>query len=300
MTTVAPEGPVWVVVAHYGAPEPTVRLVAALRSATVTPARIVLVDNQGDLAVDEDDVVSVSRPGFNSGFGAAHARGVAAALAGGAAWIWLLNNDAEPAPDCLERLIAAGAATPRAGLLSPLIRYRDDGACWYAGGAVSPRTLSVTHLTSPPHPQPYATGFVTGCAPLLSAGAARDLAPLDDGLFMYYEDVDWSLRAVRGGWRLLVVPCAVVLHDVPREDGRRVFSDAAIYYMTRNRLLVARQLGGMALPAVAGAAWAGKQLLKSPSRAAATRRLRAWAHGLRDGVAGRRGPAPALIGGRQA
>jgi hypothetical protein len=207
--------------------------------------------------------------------------------------VWLLNNDARPAADCLERLLGAGAAAPEAGILSPLVRYRAGGDCWYAGGTVSARTLDVRHLHAPCSRRPYETGFVTGCAALLRAATLRDLAPLDIGLFMYYEDVDWSLRATAREWRLLVVPAAEVVHDVLREGGRRVFSDAAIYYMTRNRLLVARSRVGLALPALAGVRWGCRQAAKSRSWPVALRRLSACARGLRDGLAGRRGPAPA-------
>ena len=243
---------VWAVVPHYGPPGPTLDLLEVLAAATVVPDGIVVVDNQGGLELDEDERVAVLRPGFNTGYGMAVERAADAALSGGADWLWVLNNDARPAADCLERLLEAGAADPRAGILSPLIRYRAGGELWYAGGGVSPRTLDVRHLHVAQGAAPYATGFVTGCAPLLRAALVRELAPLDDGLFMYYEDVDWSLRALDGGWRLLVVPGAALVHDVHRERGRRVFSDAAIYYMARNRVLVARRRGGVAPGAAAG------------------------------------------------
>ena len=212
---------VWAVVPHYGPPGPTLDLLEVLAAATVVPDGIVVVDNQGGLELDEDERVAVLRPGFNTGYGMAVERAADAALSGGADWLWVLNNDARPAADCLERLLEAGAADPRAGILSPLIRYRSGGDVWYAGGSVSPRTLDVRHLHEAQGAAPYATGFVTGCAPLLRAALVRELAPLDDGLFMYYEDVDWSLRALDGGWRLLVVPGAALVHDVHRERGRR-------------------------------------------------------------------------------
>ena len=60
---------------------------------------------------------------------------------------------------------------------------------------------------------------------------------------MYYEDVDWCLRALASGWQLLVVPGAVVEHDVEFVQGRRRFSDLAVYYIVRNRLLVAQRWG---------------------------------------------------------
>jgi len=290
---------VWAVVPHHGPPGPTLALLETLAAATVVPSRILVVDNQGGLEVDEGERVAVLRPGSNTGYGMAVERAAEEALAGGADWLWVLNNDARPAADCLERLLEAGAASPRAGILSPLIRYRAGGDVWYAGGGVSPHTLGVRHLHEAQGAAPYATGFVTGCAPLLRATLVRELAPLDDGLFMYYEDVDWSLRALDAGWGLLVVPEAETVHDVRREGGRRVFSDAAIYYMVRNRLLVARRRGdlspavggGRASPAAAAALWALRQAAKSRSLPEARRRLSACGRGLRDGLAGRRGPA---------
>lgn len=299
---------VWAVIPHFGPPEPTLELLDELRSATVAPARVVVVDNDGGLALDDDETVRVLRPGFNSGYGAAVAAASDAALAAAADWLWVLNNDARPAADCLERLLEAGAAAPRAGILSAVIRYRSGGDIWYAGGTVSPRTLEVRHLHAVRGRRPYWTGFITGCAPLLRAALVRELSPLDDGLFMYYEDVDWSLRALEHRWGLLVVPGAEVVHDVRREGGRRVFSDAAVYYMVRNRLLVARLRGGLAPaaaaglasptavgtlapPAGAGALWGLRQAAKSRSLPEARRRLAACGRGLRDGFAGRRGPA---------
>ncbi|MBN1773915.1 MAG: glycosyltransferase family 2 protein [Deltaproteobacteria bacterium] len=313
---------VWAVIPHYGPPEPTLELLDELRSATVAPARVVVVDNDGGLALDDDETVRVLRPGFNSGYGAAVASASDAALAAGADWLWVLNNDARPAADCLERLLEAGAAAPRAGILSAVIRYRTGGDVWYAGGTVSPRTLEVRHLHAVRDRSAYRTGFITGCAPLLRGALVRELSPMDDGLFMYYEDVDWSLRALDAGWELLVVPGAEVVHDVRREGGRRVFSDAAVYYMARNRLIVARRrgglasaaagglavpvagrlpspaaAGGLALPAAAGALWGLRQAAKSRSLPEARRRLSACGRGLIDGLAGRRGPARGAGGG---
>lgn len=324
---------VWAVVPHYGPPGPTLDLLEVLVATTVAPDRIVVVDNQGGLELEEDERVAVLRPGSNSGYGTAVETAAVEAMAAGADWLWVLNNDARPAADCLERLLEAGVADPRAGILSPLIRYGAGGDLWYAGGVVSPRTLDVRHLHEAQGAAPYATGFVTGCAPLLRATLVRELAPLDAGLFMYYEDVDWSLGALAAGWRLLVVPAAELVHDVPRERGRRVFSDAAIYYMTRNRLLVARRRGGsaaraaagdlvppaaagrpvpaaarglappaaggqLALATAAGALWGLRQTAKSRSPAEAWRRLAACCHGLRDGRAGRRGPRGGSAGHR--
>lgn len=40
----------------------------------------------------------------------------------------------------------------------------------------------------------------------------EDLGLLDDGFFMYFEDVEFCFRARRGGWRILHEPAARVVH----------------------------------------------------------------------------------------
>ena len=158
--------------------------------------------------------VEVMRPGRNIGFAAAVRAGSLRAAAAGADWVWVFNNDALATEACLERLLAAAEAAPRAALLSPVIAFPGGSGIWYAGGDVRPRSLSIRHWTAVRGDTPYPTGFVTGCAPLVRTAFILEQGPPDQSLFMYYEDVDWCLRALSSGWQLLVVPGAVVEHDV--------------------------------------------------------------------------------------
>jgi GT2 family glycosyltransferase len=109
---------------------------------------------------------------------------------------------------------------------------------------------------------------------------------------MYFEDVDWSLRAQAAGWRTLLVPAALAVHDAKYEHGRRHFSPLAIYFMTRNRLLLARRWGYPGAAFAASLSWGARQLAKCRSAASATRVTLAVSAGLWHGLAGRRGPAP--------
>jgi len=59
----------------------------------------------------------------------------------------------------------------------------------------------------------------------------------DARLFAYCEDVDFSLRARRAGFRVLVVPAALVHHGTTYTDARRA---QRVYYSVRNLLAVMR------------------------------------------------------------
>ena len=287
---------VWAVIAHYGDAAATARAVRSLQSGRTAPAAILVVDNGGGLP--ELPGVEVMRPGRNIGFAAAVRAGSLRAAAAGADWVWVFNNDALATEACLERLLAAAEAAPRAALLSPVIAFPGGSGVWYAGGDVRPRSLSIRHWTAVRDDAPYPTGFVTGCAPLVRAEFILAQGPPDESLFLYYEDVDWCLRALASGRQLLVVPGAVVEHDVEFFHGRRRFSDLAVYYMVRNRLLVAQRWGTGPAAFAGACSWGGRQALKGRGARPAARTALAVAAGLAHGLLGRRGEAARSLAAR--
>jgi GT2 family glycosyltransferase len=126
---------------------------------------------------------------------------------------------------------------------------------------------------------------------LVPRAALELVGPLDEALFAYAEDVDWSLRARAAGLRIVVVPASVVRHRVSASTGGAASADS-IYYALRNGLAVAERsapLGRLATArrrAEAVAAFAAQALRsRSPLRG-----LRGVAEGLRDAARGRLGP----------
>jgi GT2 family glycosyltransferase len=54
--------------------------------------------------------------------------------------------------------------------------------------------------------------FVSGAALLLRGEAIDTIGMLDEQYFLYAEESDWQLRAVRAGWRVGVFPGATAVH----------------------------------------------------------------------------------------
>jgi GT2 family glycosyltransferase len=284
---------VWAIVAHYGDPATTLATVASLRAADRVPDVVLVVDNQGDYEAGAGE--QVLRMAANVGFAGAAVAGAGEALRAGADWLWFVNNDADVAPDCLAALLAAAAEAPRAGLLSPVITYADGGGVWFAGGSVDERSFAAGHAVVPQPGRSYETGFATGCALLARAALAREIGLPDAGLFMYLEDVDWSVRARAAGWGVRVAPAARVRHAVPRRGGRRVFSPLAVYYIVRNRLLLAGRRGTLRFALVPAALWGLRQMAKTRSAGEAARLGCALACGLVHGLAARSGRMPRAL-----
>src|SRR5207237_2225464 len=57
--------------------------------------------------------------------------------------------------------------------------------------------------------------WVTGCCLLVRRDCLRDLGGLDEGFFLYYEDVDLCRRARERGWSVWYEPGLRVIHHRP-------------------------------------------------------------------------------------
>jgi GT2 family glycosyltransferase len=88
------------------------------------------------------------------------------------------------------------------------------------------------------------TDWVAGAALMARRGVLESVGLLDEGYFLYYEDVDLCLQARRAGWSCWYVPEARVVHLVgrstgvtdPRRRARRpaYWFDARRRYFTKN------------------------------------------------------------------
>lgn len=229
-----------VVVVNYGAHR---MLAEHLTALTGLPGvRVVVVDNlfsAGEraavTALAADRGWTLVPVDGNPGFGAAVNEGVARAAAEGAEHVVLLNPDAVLAEPVLRALVGAAAADPDA-LVCPRITDA-TGAEWFAGGALDlrdgrTRTRGVD-VTAVAHP------WVTGACLAFSLSLWQRVGGFDDRYFMYWEDIDLSLRVVAGGGRIVVRRDLEVTHLVGgTQDG---VGKSALYcrYNCRNRLLFA-------------------------------------------------------------
>jgi GT2 family glycosyltransferase len=288
------------VVLGWNGREDTLACLSSLRAATYPDLSVVVVDNAStdggaDAVASRFPEATVIRLDENRGFAGGVNVGVEAALESGADLVLLLNNDTtvdagflEPLVDAVEKGVGAACAQILEG---------DGSRIWYAGAAYDPRRGHQGRHTGygqPPRPAsvpPYETDRACGGAMLVPRSALDLVGPLDESLFAYAEDVDWSLRAHEAGLRIVVVPASVVRHRVSASTGGASSPDS-LYYALRNGLVVAERaaplgrLGTVRRRVEAAAAFV-VQALRSPSR---SRGLRAVADGLRDAARGRLGP----------
>lgn len=68
------------------------------------------------------------------------------------------------------------------------------------------------------HSEPMEVDWVSGAAMLVRRKAIEVVGMLDEGYFMYCEDVDWCWRMRRAGFKVFYVPSAVITHAIGRSS----------------------------------------------------------------------------------
>ena len=211
-----------------------------LRAQTRPPERIIVVDNAShDGSADrlESDYPDVEIVRLDCNLGFAAANNLAARRAEAVEWLALLNPDAFPEPDWLERLLATARAHPDCASVGA--RLVDAGNPGRLDG-----TGDVYHVSGLAWRRDHGKLVGAGAgeageifAPCAAAALYRRAAffeagGFDEDYFCYFEDVDLGFRLRLLGYSCRYAPEAVVRHVGSAVTGRR--SPFSLYHGHRN------------------------------------------------------------------
>lgn len=250
---------VWAVVLSWNNFVDTDECLASLLGQDYPNYRVALVDNGSDddslcrLKERWAGQVRFLEMGANLGVPAGYNAGLRLALAEGAQYVLLLNNDIVVAPTLISELVRGFGGSDRVAAVGPVIVYYDlRDRIWYAGGVYN-RLLGYTRhsamnkslsAVAPGSRGTYTTDYVTGCAIMISRRALEEVGLLDESYFLYQEDADWCLRARLKGYTCRVVGRPLVAHKVSLTLGFRgsnVLSSRSAYFYGRNAFRLAQR-----------------------------------------------------------
>jgi GT2 family glycosyltransferase len=185
--------------------------------------------------------VEVLEVGKNLGFTGGNNIGLRFALDRGADYVLLLNNDTVVDSRFLREMLAVATVSEEIGFVSPKIYFLDPpDLLWFAGAKFSTVT-GYGHVIGYREPDRGQYDDVQtidrpcGCSLLVSRRLCREAGLMDEGLFLYVDEVEWMLRARKHGFRACYAPKAKVWHKVSASVGRESHQDA-FYYGVRNTL----------------------------------------------------------------
>jgi GT2 family glycosyltransferase len=281
------------VIISYNGSADTVECVGSLLESSHPGLRIVVVDNGSSpplsLPPGHADV-EVVRLEANLGYSGGVNVGIGRALNTGADAVFVLNNDTIFAADAVARL--AAELKGDVGIVAPRIYYAaDPGLIWSDGFMAHPWTLEMRggrrgQREGKDEEPVRAVDYVAGCAMLIHRSVLDAIGLFDEGYFaLYYEDLDYCIRARRAGFGILTVPAAHVWHKVALTFGLQ--SPRRQYLMAYGSVRFFVKHAGRRWPlvAIARTASLGKtagRLIIRGQRSQLAAHLRGLRDGLRD------------------
>ena len=180
----------------------------------------------------------------NLGFAGGANLAIREALADGADYVLLMNNDVTVDRQFLDELVRAAEERPDAAALCPKIYFREQPTVICStGGRVNPwagaaRQVGRGEEDRGQYEQVEVRDYADGAAMLMRRPALERVGLLDEEYFAYWEETDWCARATEAGYNCYYVPTARVWHKTARSQA----PDAKYYYLyRRNAFLFLRK-----------------------------------------------------------
>jgi GT2 family glycosyltransferase len=191
--------------------------IKSLLQSTI-PMMIVVVDNASSdrtLAIIASSYaeVAVLKMPSNRGFAAANNEGIRHALAQGAEYVFLLNQDARVAPDTIAHLVTAMKDHADFGIISPLhLDYEGQALdSLFSQYILQNQTVLSDAVLGQLH-RIYDVPFINAAAWLMSRHLLETVGGFDPIFFMYGEDNDYCVRARHHGFKIGITPDARIFH----------------------------------------------------------------------------------------
>jgi GT2 family glycosyltransferase len=289
-----------IVIVNYRTADLTIDAVASLASEidSVAPARVVVVDNaSGDGSADRIEAAIAEhgwkyarlvRSDRNGGFSYGNNLGLKAGTEDGdrPAYLLLLNPDTVVRPGALAALVEFMDAHRQVGIAGSRLEHPDgtpQTSCFRfhsilseleAGVRLGPISRLLSRwMVSPGVPDKACrVDWVAGASMIIRDRVLDAVGFLDEEYFMYFEEVDFCLRANRAGWPCWYVPESRVVHLVgqasgvtdPRQSAKRrpgYWFDSRRRYFLRNLGPVKAGLADMAW-ATGFALWRARRIVQ--------------------------------------
>lgn len=214
-----------------------------------------LIDNSP--SDDTDDLIKILTDKFpvtavthvknteNYGVAKGNNQGIELALRDKSDFVLLLNNDIDFPQTFLFQEMVNCAVAENEDIIIPKILYYGTRKIWLAGGSIHHYRGYASHVgynedDNGQHDNSGHFEYAPTCFMLISKKVFQNVGLMDEQYFVYSDDTDFVLRAIRKGFRVCYMPALEVFHKVSFSTGggESLFS---IYYLNRNRVYFIRK-----------------------------------------------------------
>jgi hypothetical protein len=157
-------------------------------------------------------------------------------------YVFFVNNDTILPADTLKILVDTALDLPDLGAMSPKFQYfYSDGLIEYAGCTkinvftARNRAIGNGEKDNESLSGLLETYYIHGGGMLVPQKVIDHIGPMAEEFFLYYEEMDWSERMRKAGYKIYCQRDALIYHKESASVGK--LNPLKTYYMNRNRIL---------------------------------------------------------------
>jgi GT2 family glycosyltransferase len=239
------------IVLNYNGFDETKECIESLVAAGFSLSAIYLVDNcspdrSGEKLKQLFPEVKFSQVGYNSGYGAGNNYGIRKAVSDGFPFILIINNDVVVHPGFLQPLIGELRNREDVGAVTGKVLYKDLPHIINAAGGKFSKVLCMgINLRIGEYDDLRAEkkeiDFIPGMLILLKRDVIERVGLLDETYFLYFEDIDYSLR-IKKLYKMIYTSASTVYHKSGGGIKGKMYTETYLYYYTRNRFWFFRKM----------------------------------------------------------
>ena len=239
------ENKVYIIILNYNGSDDSINCIESIQNSIYKNYKIILVDNNSDddsitkivnylnssnlkydflnqSCVDSDennsDNIIIIKTSKNLGYAFGNNIGIKYALQNDDCdYLWILNNDNIIRENSLLKLIENSNNKTVYG--SKVLKYKNPELIDSIGGVLNPYLLTSGHnfsntLDSKSAKKVDFLDYIHGTSIFFHKDIINSIGYFDETYFMYYEDVEFSLRAKKNGYKLQINQNSVVYHNI--------------------------------------------------------------------------------------
>ena len=215
----------YIIIVVYNSINYTIKCIDSILNSKNSKYKIILIDNGSDskikhtlkahlISLNLNKTIKLLELNDNYGYGYGVNYGIKYSLNfADCSYLWVLNNDVKIGADCLSNLRRAYSKN---SIISPAIYdYDDNSKVLSLGGLLNPFSLTTKNITKF---NCIFFDFLTGASLFFDPEVIKKNGYFSTKYFMYYEDVDWSIRARKNNLKLELIENCKVFH----KDNKRI------------------------------------------------------------------------------
>ena len=209
-----------IIIVNWKKYELTRSCINSVEKSSFKNVKIILVDNEYHKdkfhKINKNLIIHIIKNKINEGFAKASNQGIKYALKNNFDYIMLLNNDTIVKEDLLELLIDKSIKFNHK-IIQPLILNYNGTKIWNGGGSINYffgnfNTLNKGKTIKDFKNNNDFTEWFTGCCIMFKSEVFNKVGFLDENFFAYYEDVDFSIRLKKYGYKIYLMNDSYLFH----------------------------------------------------------------------------------------